>query len=306
MQSWVKHVFDTVNSYQKQFQYDHLEENREIQIEEINHAIKQLKQNKACGPDQLPNEIFIQGGRSMEQILCRIFNEIYADENIPDEWKNLEIITLYKGKGDRELMQNRRGITLSSNVEKLFERVLNNRLVKILEFSEGQAGGRKQRSTVDQLFILKSLINEAKINKKRLYITFIDVEKAYDKTWKELIMYILWEKNVTGKLWRIIKKLNEDLTSQCKSTNFGISEKFIITSSLRQGGVLSVTEFAKMMDTLNELLMSKNYGVQYGNEKIPSLLLVDDVAILSETKEEMLQMLNELELFRKKVLIRTE
>ena len=113
-------------------------------------------------------------------------------------------------------------------------------------------------------------------------------------------MYILWEKNVTGKLWRIIKKLNEDLTSQCKSTNFGISEKFIITSSLRQGGVLSVTEFAKMMDTLNELLMSKNYGVQYGNEKIPSLLLVDDVAILSETKEEMLQMLNELELFRKK------
>ena len=54
------------------------------------------------------------------------------------------------------------------------------------------------------------------------------------------------------------------------------------------------------MDTLNELLMSKNYGVQYGNEKIPSLLLVDDVAILSETKEEMLQILNELELFRKK------
>ena len=45
-----------------------------------------------------------------------------------------------------------------------------------------------------------------------------------------------------------------------------------------------------MMDTLNELLMSKNYGVQYGNGKIPSLLLVDDVVILSETKEEMLQM----------------
>ena len=63
-------------------------------------------------------------------------------------------------------MQNRREITLTSNIEKLFERVINNRLVKILEFSEGQAGGRKQRSTVDQLFILKSLINEAKINKK--------------------------------------------------------------------------------------------------------------------------------------------
>ena len=98
----------------------------------------------------------------MEQILCRIFSEIYADENIPDEWKNSEFITLYKGKGDREFMQNRRGITLTSNVEKLFERVINNRLVKILEFSEGRAGGRKQRSTVDQLFILKSLINEAK------------------------------------------------------------------------------------------------------------------------------------------------
>ena len=45
----------------------------------------------------------------------------------------------------------------------------------------GQAGGRKNRSTTDQLFILKSVIKEAKIEKKKLYITYIDIEKAYDK-----------------------------------------------------------------------------------------------------------------------------
>ena len=102
-------------------------------------------------------------------------------ENILSQWKEAEIISLYKGKGDREKMEYRRCITLASNIEKLFERVINNRLVKNLDFTEGQAGGRKKRSTTDQLFILKSVIKEAKIEKKKLYITHIDIEKAYDK-----------------------------------------------------------------------------------------------------------------------------
>ena len=44
-------------------------------------------------------------------------------------------------------MENKRGITLASNIGKLSERIINKRVTKILPFTEGQAGGRK----VDQL-----------------------------------------------------------------------------------------------------------------------------------------------------------
>ena len=173
-------------------------------------------------------------------------------------------------------MENKRGITLASNLEKLFERIINNRLVKYLEFNEGQAGGRKERSTIDQLFILKTLMRQRKEEGKRLYIVFLDIEKAYDKTGQESVLHIIWNKGIKGKIWRIIRLLNKDLNARCwvrqeKSRNIEIE------GSLRQGGVLSVTLFAKMMDTLCEDLQQEGLGVKFEDFIIPSLLLVDDV-----------------------------
>ena len=80
----------------------------------------------------------------MEIILLYIFNHIMESERIPQEWKDAEIISLCKGKGDTESMANKRRITLASNIGKLFERILNNRLIATLKFTEGQAGGRKE------------------------------------------------------------------------------------------------------------------------------------------------------------------
>lgn len=102
-----------------------------------------------------------------EDLLC-VFNKIRQEESIPNEWKEGEIISIYKGKGDREVMKNMRGITLCSNIEKILERVINNRIVPIIEYSEAQAGGRKQFSTTDQLFILKAIINQAINDKQKL------------------------------------------------------------------------------------------------------------------------------------------
>lgn len=73
-----------------------------------------------------------------------------------------------------------------------------------------------------------------------------------------------------------------------------------VQGSLRQGGVLSVTLFAKMMDSLSEELIEFGKGVKYGETTIPNLLLVDDVAIMAESKNDMTQMLKIVEDFRKR------
>ena len=96
-------------------------------------------------------------------------------------------------------MINMRGINVSSNVGKAFERIINNRIIKVLPFTEAQAGGRKEYSTVDQLFILKSIIQKSVFQKKYLYITFLDIGKAYDKAWVQ--SYTYFGKKVSGKIY---------------------------------------------------------------------------------------------------------
>ena len=115
------------------------------------------------------------------------------------------------------------------------------------------------------MFILKSVIKETKIEKKKLYITYIDIEKAFDKAWLDGIMYILWNKGIKGKIWRIIMNLNKDLKAKCR-TRVGLSREIKIkfNGNLRQGRVLSVTLFAKYMDTLSKQLIEDGRGTWFG------------------------------------------
>ena len=58
-----------------------------------------------------------------QEIIHQLFQEIFMSEKIPEQWKQTTIINLYIGKGDSELLTNYRGITLSSNLRKMFEHI---------------------------------------------------------------------------------------------------------------------------------------------------------------------------------------
>ena len=64
---------------------------------------------------------------------------------------------------------NERGITLASNVGKMFERLINNRMVPRVDMTDAQAGGIKGRATVDHILVLKEIANIAKKQKKGVY-----------------------------------------------------------------------------------------------------------------------------------------
>ena len=68
-------------------------------------AIKRLKRNKATGPDNIPNELFIESDRIMQKILLDAFNKINEEMEIPSEWQKGEICRIYKGKGMKENAQ---------------------------------------------------------------------------------------------------------------------------------------------------------------------------------------------------------
>ncbi len=265
----------------------------EISEKELNAAIKSLKRNKACGPDMIPNEVFIEGGPLLKKEIIKHFNKISHEYTIPKQWQEGEIKRLYKGKGNKGKCSAERGITLSSNFGKLYERIINNRISTKIHMSEGQAGGKKGRATVDHLLIIKDLIHHAKKSRKPLYIVFLDVTKAYDKAWLDAIMYVMHKEGLTDNHWSLVRKLNQDLTAKI-DTKYGKTRTINIKDSIRQGGVLSVSQYALLTDEFNKEIKKADKGVQLpGKEdKIGSLLWVDDVAIMSCEPKELQQMLD--------------
>ena len=77
---------------------------------------------------------------------------MFENETIPISWNKSNTINIDKGKSDKELLENKRGISLTNNICKIFEKVINSRIKSALSFTEAQAGAREGRSSVDQLF----------------------------------------------------------------------------------------------------------------------------------------------------------
>ena len=265
----------------------------DITMKELNTAIKALQKRKSCGPDGIPNEIFINANRALRQEILHHLNEISRTYQLPKQWQEGEIKRLYKGKGNKGKCSAERGITLASNFGKLYERILNNRALKLINITDAQAGGKKGRATVDHLLVIKEIIQLAKTTRKPLYIAFLDVTKAYDKAWLDAIMYVMNKEGIETNLWTLIRKLNQNLTAKIR-TKDGLTREIKIKDSIRQGGVLSVAQYALLMDEISKEIAKESIGIELPNTKdrIGDLLWVDDVALLSTDEMELQHMLN--------------
>ena len=254
-------------------------------LPELERAIKKLKRNKATGPDGIPNEALIEANRETKKAYLYMFNHITETKEIPPQWQKGELKRIYKGKGSKGKCSSERGITLSSNVGKLYERLINNRILREITITEEQAGGRKGMATTDHILRIKELIRKNKEQKKPTYITFLDVTKAYDKAWLDAIMYTMNKQGCTGAMWNLTDKLNQNLTAKIR-TSLGHTRPIQITNSIRQGGVLAVTQYATLMDEINKQI-EKQKSL---NNKIQStstcLLWVDDVAIITNNLQD--------------------
>ena len=290
-QHWTDHITDTVNTLQLAIPTDH-NPNNNITPQELHKAIRSLKTRKAVGPDNIPNEALIYSNTYIKDTLLKQFNHILQNRKVPKQWQTSTITRIYKGKGTKGKCSSERGITLSSNIGKTFERIINNRIQKQINITDAQAGGQKGRATTDHIMTLYDILMVPP-KSKSLYVTFLDVTKAFDKAWNDAIMYTMNNNGAKHPEWIIMKKLNENLTARI-NTNHGLTDTIQITNSIRQGGVLSGTQYALLIDEINKELTKENLGIHLPNtkQKIPALLWMDDIVLITDNKREMEQMLN--------------
>ncbi|RUS88201.1 hypothetical protein EGW08_004033 [Elysia chlorotica] len=79
---------------------------------EVEKAIDQLSSGKAHGADGIPAEVYKHGGPMMREKVTELFQTMWAQGTIPQNFKDASIVHLYKKKGSRQSRNNHRGISL--------------------------------------------------------------------------------------------------------------------------------------------------------------------------------------------------
>ena len=172
-------------------------------------------------------------------------------ETIPSAWRDSVLVPIFKEKGDIQECKNYRGIKLMTHTFKIWERVLDRRVRECTDIHDSQFGFMPGRSTTDAIFILKQTIEQYREGQKDICVTFIDLEKAYDRVPREEIWRTMRERLVPEKYVKLV----QDMYTGCRTmvrTVAGESSKFNVEVGLHQGSALSPYVFLILMDALTE------------------------------------------------------
>jgi sorting nexin-29 len=125
---------------------------------------------------------------------------------LPQQWKESIIVPIYK-KGDKTDCSNYRGISLLSTSYKIVSNILLSRLTPYVDEIIGyhQCGFRCNRSTTDQIFCIRQILEKMWEYNGTVHQLFIDFSKAYDLVRREVLYKILIEFGIPRKLVRLIK-----------------------------------------------------------------------------------------------------
>ena len=248
-----KHVNETVTRLDAELGDDGFL-GEEFSEEEVKKAVGTLHKRKACGYDTISTEHLVYGGPQLISILTCIYNHIVRLEYVPVNLRRGLQIPLFKGKGTCCLdTDNYRGISLLTNFNKVYEVLLWKRIEKWWHengvISELQGAGKKKQSCVHTALLLQESVATALEEGNKVFVTFLDVSKAYDTVWTNGLFFQLNEMGLKGKIWRLMYRAYIDF--QCKiRIEDKTSDWFPMRCGIHQGGFLSLTKYVAFINSL--------------------------------------------------------
>ncbi|CAM4977713.1 unnamed protein product [Rotaria socialis] len=254
----------------------------EILYAEVKEAIYKLKKNKSPGIDEITAEMLQAGGEQLAYKIHELCNRAWKEETILEQWGKAILVPIPK-KGDLSVCSNYRTISLINHTGKILLMVLLNRLKHQLDphLAEEQAGFRKDRSTTQQILMLRLLAEKAKRNGKKLYNCFIDFQKAFDTIKHKIIWAVLRSYGVENKLVILLQQIYEKPQSAVR-IGTDIGEWFQTSLGTRQGDPLSPLLFIAYLERVMDTAMQKDSGVSVSGTLINNLRFADDINILAE------------------------
>jgi hypothetical protein len=260
-------------------------------LEEVRVALEKKRNHKAPGPDGLRIDFLrlFRYDDTVCQALANFFSLVATYKEIPSDWEKAYLFILYKGKGEKTSPDSFRGITLKSHVLKLFESLLQFRLVRWMEkknlLPAEQLAYRTGMSGVDHVFTLNVLREVAVAAKGAFYVALIDLRKAFPSVNRSSLLNDLTDAGVSGKMVSMLRRLYVSDTFQLLLDGTPGTAVFVVVSGVHEGSCLSPLLFIFFIRDLPRQVNS-TVGIeapQISGKARSSLVYADDVAEMSYT-----------------------
>lgn len=224
-------------------------------VNEILLVIRDLENNKACGPDNIPVKIVKNNADTFAVLLQNMFNSIIETGTYPNCLKVAKVIPIFKS-GDSNDVGNYRPISTLSVFNKVFEKLL---VTRILDFFHKhdvlyklQYGFRQGCSTLIAITeLVDSILNELD-NRKIVGALFLDLKKAFDTLNHEILLKKLEMYGIRGVANNIIRSYLEN-RKQFVSINGVQSSQKPINIGVPQGSNIGPILFLAYINDLGNL-----------------------------------------------------
>jgi len=133
--------------------------------------VHRLKNHKSPGEDCIQAELLKKGVKDVIRWIWKVISKVWTTEKLPDDWKVAVVCPIHK-KGDKQDCNNYRGKSLLNVVYKIFSNCILDRIKEKDDQIIGHYQGRfrTNRSTTDQIFIIRQLYQKSWEFDKDIYI----------------------------------------------------------------------------------------------------------------------------------------
>ena len=267
----------------------------DMNTKEIKEAIRSTKRTSAAGPDGLRMAVYSEACSNILRPLQTLFNSINTTGNIPTNFKIARVIMIHK-KNTKQEMGNYRPISMENHIAKIWERVLNARLMLHLNrhnrLTRRQHGFRPKRGCHTNLFeAQEKIICQSDIHGAVIETWSFDLQKAFDLLDHGKALKLCHRAGINGHVGRSLENwlTNRHQYVQC---NKETSDPRLVNRSCIQGSVLGPSMWLIYVQSLLDRLEDEN---------VDHYAYADDVAIVPKisTKEEIDQFNDTLDILLK-------
>ena len=252
-----------------------------ITVEMVIDAICTMKSGKCADEDGVHAEHFQNAPLNFIQRITKLLNLLLTHSFVPKQFRFGYMLPIVKdSNGNSGDTSNYRGITISPMMTKVFEHVLKSLFSENLETNSLQFGFKKKNSTTHAIYCLKQTVDYYINNGSRVYCSFLDASKAFDRLVHSGLFHKMIERNFPKIFIDVIITWYDGL--YCRVLWDGhYSAWFLVRAGVRQGGVLSPNFYGLYVDDLFRLLESSGVGCYYLKRFAAALMYADDLAVLA-------------------------
>ena len=165
---------------------------------------------------------------------------------------------------------------------KVVDMIFEHKIWQQIEIDDMQFGFMKGKGTTDAIFMARQMQENFRVNGKKLYFGFVDLEKAFDRVPREVISWAM--RKLGDEEWLVSAVMSMYIGAKTViRTVYGNSKVFEVKVGMHQGSALSPLLFVIVMEAI-----SREFRVALPWE----LLCADDLVVIAETEEELIKRLN--------------